>query len=287
VLERKAGAMSIRLMAQVWEDTRVESQAELLVLLALADHARDDGLCWPSMRTIAKKARLEERSAQRIVRRLIEKELIELVSKGGCIEGHNTPNHYRVMVSESKQSSARSYGQPGVTVSRGVGGDRRTPRGDVEDTSGVTHGHPNHHIEPSMKRITTTTYGEPERELSHPRKPMESSSSRRCSGSVLCDKSAELATPADQLIAALGEEFGLAAKQRRMVATYFESHGEEYIRCKAIIVRSEPRKNAAGALLAALRDDWQVRVPVGRTPEDDPKHLATSEELAHRMGWQW
>jgi len=65
--------MSIRLMSQVWEDTRIGSQAELLVLLALADHARDDGLCWPSMRSIAGKARIEERSAQRIIRRLIEK----------------------------------------------------------------------------------------------------------------------------------------------------------------------------------------------------------------------
>jgi hypothetical protein len=61
--------MSIRLMSQVWEDARIQSQAELLVLLALADHARDDGLCWLSIRTIATKARIEERSAQRILRR--------------------------------------------------------------------------------------------------------------------------------------------------------------------------------------------------------------------------
>jgi Helix-turn-helix domain len=67
--------MSIRLMSQVWEDVRIRSQAELLVLLALADHARDDGLCWPSMRTIAAKARIEERSAQRILRRLSDAKL--------------------------------------------------------------------------------------------------------------------------------------------------------------------------------------------------------------------
>jgi hypothetical protein len=96
--------MSIRLMSQVWEDTRVESQSELLVLLALADHARDDGLCWTSMRSIAVKARIEERSAQRIVRRLIEKGLIELVSQGGCIDGCNTPNRYRVVLREPRQT---------------------------------------------------------------------------------------------------------------------------------------------------------------------------------------
>src|SRR5260221_12120815 len=92
--------MSIRLMSQVWEDTRIGSKAELLVLLTLADHARDDGLGWPSMRSIAGKARIEERSAQRIIRRLIQKGIVELVSKGGCIDGQNTPNRYRVIATD-------------------------------------------------------------------------------------------------------------------------------------------------------------------------------------------
>src|SRR5260370_40214117 len=102
----KHGAMSIRLMSQVWEDTRIGSQAELLVLLALADHARDDGRCWPSMRSIAGKARIEERSAQRIIRRLIEKGVVELESKWGGIDGHNTANR-----------------------NRGIAGDQTTPHG--------------------------------------------------------------------------------------------------------------------------------------------------------------
>jgi hypothetical protein len=279
--------MSIRLMAQVWEDTRVQSQAELLVLLALADHARDDGLCWPSIRTIAKKARIEERSAQRIVRRLIENGLIELVSKGGCIEGHNTPNRYRVMVGEPKQSPGPTYSHPEVTVGQGIRGDRGSPRGDPEHAEGATQGHPNHHREPSTKRITTT-YPESQMKLSQPSNSKESSSSsRRCSDPVLPDRSQELTASGDHLAAALGEEFGLAAKQRRTVATYCESHGEGYVRRKAAIVRSEPRKNAAGALLAALRDDWQARIPICRTPDDDTKPLATSGELASRMGWRW
>jgi len=280
--------MSIRLMAQVWEDTRVQSQAELLVLLALADHARDDGLCWPSIRTIAKKARIEERSAQRIVRRLIENGLIELVSKGGCIEGHNTPNRYRVMVGEPKQSPGPTYSHPEVTVGQGIRGDRESPRGDPEHADGATEGHPNHHREPSTKRITTTN-SESEMELSRPSKSKESSSSssRRCSDPVLSDGSQALTASGDHVATALGEEFGLAAKQRRTVATYCESYGEEYVQRKAAIVRSEPRKNAAGALLAALRDDWQVRITVRKTPDDDSKTLVTSEVLAHRMGWQW
>ena len=102
-------------MSQVWEDVRIQSQPELLVLLALADHARDDGLCWPSIRTIATKARVEERSAQRILRRLIEKGLVELVTKGGCIDGHNVPNRYRVTGGDPASPRGVTQGHPGVT----------------------------------------------------------------------------------------------------------------------------------------------------------------------------
>src|SRR5260370_37923894 len=129
--------MSIRLMSQVWEDARIQSQAELLVLLALADHARDDGLCWPSIRTIAAKARIEERSAQRIIRRLIEKGLVELVSKGGCIDGHNTPNRYRVIGGDRGSSHGSTESHPGGTLGQVVRGDRESPRGDPDDTDGV------------------------------------------------------------------------------------------------------------------------------------------------------
>ena len=149
--------MSIRLMSQVWEDARIKSQPELLVLLALADHARDDGLCWPSIRTIAAKARVEERSAQRILRRLIENGLVELVSKGGCIDGHNVPNRYRVTGGDTASPHGPTEGHRGATLSQGVRGDRQSPRGDPENPDGVTLGQGNHHIEPSLSKTTTTT----------------------------------------------------------------------------------------------------------------------------------
>ena len=146
--------MSIRLMSQVWEDARIQSQAELLVLLSLADHARDDGLCWPSIRTIAAKARIEERSAQRILRRLIEKGLVELVSKGGCIDGQNVPNRYKVK-----------------------GGDFRSPHGLTEGHPGATLGQGNHHIEPSLSKTTTAIYPHMDKKESGEGKAREPSSS--------------------------------------------------------------------------------------------------------------
>jgi len=56
-----------------------------------------------------------------------------------------------------------------------------------------------------------------------------------------------------------------------------------YLEAKADIVRMQPRRNAAGALLAALRDDWQVPVSIAGATESDGDHLATSDELTRRL----
>jgi len=273
-------------MSQVWEDTRIESQAELLVLLALADHARDDGLCWPSMRSIAVKARIEERSAQRIVRRLIEKGMIELVSQGGCIDGCNTPNRYRVIGGEPRQTHGVTDGRPGATVSQGVRGDSASPRGDREDKKGVTQGHPNHQIEPLTERITTTCPQLAEKPANG-NQPTEASSRRDSFAIRAAQESGLLQARVSGLVNRLTAEFALSNKQREAVREYCNSLGIEYVDSKADIVRIQPRRNAAGALLAALRDDWQVPVSIAGAIESDGDHLATSDELARRMGWQW
>lgn len=63
--------MSIKAMSLVWEDQTVTSRAELLVLLAMADHARDpDFVCYPSIHSLAKKARCSERTVYRIIAKL-------------------------------------------------------------------------------------------------------------------------------------------------------------------------------------------------------------------------
>jgi hypothetical protein len=58
----------------------------------------------------------------------------------------------------------------------------------------------------------------------------------------------------------LALEYGLSRKQRQALSQYCDLKGEEYVRTKAEIVRAQPCRNAAGALLAALRDDWQPAV---------------------------
>jgi len=40
--------MSIKVMSYVWEASKAKG-SELLLLLAIADHAADDGYCWPGI----------------------------------------------------------------------------------------------------------------------------------------------------------------------------------------------------------------------------------------------
>ena len=81
-------------MSQVWE-SGPEDRGELLVMLALADFADDRGRCWPSIATIAKRARMTTRSAQRILRKLQEVGAVTIstgTGRAGCNEYVLTPD---------------------------------------------------------------------------------------------------------------------------------------------------------------------------------------------------
>lgn len=85
--------MSIQYLSQVWEDHSITSRCELLVLLAIADYARSDGLAWPSIDSLALKARCSQRSVQDVISRLISKNKLEV--KYG--QGPFGTNVYRVI----------------------------------------------------------------------------------------------------------------------------------------------------------------------------------------------
>lgn len=70
--------MSIKVMASVWADAPEDVKlGKLLVLLALADFAHDDGGgAYPAIPTLAAKARLTDRQTQRILRELESRGLV-------------------------------------------------------------------------------------------------------------------------------------------------------------------------------------------------------------------
>ena len=73
--------MSIHIMALVWERAPYEG-GTLLVLLALADWANEEGVTWPSMAQLAGKSRMQVRNVRYILRKLEEAEMIHREQPG-------------------------------------------------------------------------------------------------------------------------------------------------------------------------------------------------------------
>ena len=85
--------MSIRAMTWAW--TAALSPTPKLVLMALADIADDHGLCWPSVKALARKCSLSERSVQRVLHSLQSKELLS-VEPQFRKDGSRSSNRYRL-----------------------------------------------------------------------------------------------------------------------------------------------------------------------------------------------
>jgi hypothetical protein len=83
--------MSIRVTTTVWEHSRQTGSA-LLVMLAIADQANEDGICWPSIGSLARKARLSPRDTQYVIGRLVRCGELEVTINRG--RGHT--NHYTI-----------------------------------------------------------------------------------------------------------------------------------------------------------------------------------------------
>ena len=81
--------MSNRASTLVWDHAHYTGTRKL-VLLALADAANQEGLCWPSMKTIARMAGCSERRAQEHIGVLEEAGWIERIPQPG------RANWYRV-----------------------------------------------------------------------------------------------------------------------------------------------------------------------------------------------
>lgn len=91
--------MSIKVMVKVWDCPDVGGGSELLAMLALADWSDDDGRCWPSMASIAKKIRLQPRQAQRVVHQLIEDGFLSVTgNKNGGAPGMS--RQYRINIAK-------------------------------------------------------------------------------------------------------------------------------------------------------------------------------------------
>ena len=129
--------MSIRVMSQVWE-SGINDKGELLVMLALADFANDKGECWPSIGTIAQKARMTPRSVQRVCRSLEAAGALEIstaTARAGCNmyrltpDARVTPDTMSPLTQTTSPPDARVTPPPDARVTRTFIEPSRTVKG--------------------------------------------------------------------------------------------------------------------------------------------------------------
>lgn len=88
--------MSVRAMSWVWQQP-IKGTAKL-VLLALADCANDDGICWPGIKTVAKKCGIARNTTIDNIRKLKKQGLIVSVRRY-TESGRRTSNLYTLSLS--------------------------------------------------------------------------------------------------------------------------------------------------------------------------------------------
>lgn len=86
--------MSIKIMSWVLDNSPYEGKARL-VHAVLADHANDDGVCWPSQKKIAQRAGCSVEHVRVTVKQMIADGYLRIV-KASTRQGD--PHHYELLV---------------------------------------------------------------------------------------------------------------------------------------------------------------------------------------------
>jgi len=122
--------VSIKIMSWVWDQSPYQGKA-LLLHLALADFANDDGLCWPSQPILAKKARCTERHVRDTVSQMVGDGFLEIVEQSNGINStryrliarksvpprNSTTGRAEIQDRESGNPSPKNHQEPSRTIS--------------------------------------------------------------------------------------------------------------------------------------------------------------------------
>ena len=128
--------MSIFVSTEVWKHCPLSGD-RLLLMLALADHSNDEGICWPSQKSLSERIRCTERGVQKMIDALIVQGEVVLLRPG------------------QNRGKSAVYKLAKYADGKGEPEDRRanvgTRKGEPEDKKGRTSCSPESSIEPSIE----------------------------------------------------------------------------------------------------------------------------------------
>lgn len=75
------------------------SSTSKLILVVLAEHANEEGICWPATKRIAQNASVSPRSAKRLIRQLEQGGFLSVIQRFRD-DGSQTSNKYHLRISE-------------------------------------------------------------------------------------------------------------------------------------------------------------------------------------------
>jgi hypothetical protein len=262
--------MSVHVSSWVWKHSKAKDH-QLLVLLALADMANDEGKCWPSIKTICQRCRISERSARGAVSQASKNGELQILAQ----EGPNWVNVYRFTAFITPAESAPPFAEgasrgaksaplpPAKSAPLGAKLSMQTPAESAPKTS---------EEEPSKETTTTT----PRTQAKAIALVAEEKQDVVVVASLEASEEAEPPITAEEL-AELEEAFGLNGSQKEKVRGYAESRGVDHVRDKADLTRLKAEKNAAKFFLDAQEGDWKRPVKLSKKKNLGPSCIGGND----------
>ena len=127
-------------MNMVWGMEGV-TPTEMLLLLALADRANDDNVCWPGQASLAKKCNTTDRTVRRTLKALENKNLLKITHRQGEGEGRKTNIYTLTLEGQPDNLSGGATGQIGKATGQSVRGGQPDISDRQPDISGRATGH--------------------------------------------------------------------------------------------------------------------------------------------------
>ena len=118
-------SMSVRWISQVWQSSPYKGE-RLLLHLALADFASDEGICWPSQTTLAKKARCSNNWVRLSISQMVKDGVLRVIEPAGA--GRGKVGKYQLLGHLADTHTQLGYSEEGHTVRR------ERPHSDTSDT---------------------------------------------------------------------------------------------------------------------------------------------------------